>query len=143
RIGFERAVGATGVDRAERARHDPAVRFNAAPYRDHRRVRGIARRQFLSVIHDDLHRSTGFPREKISDGQIDTVAFATKLTADVHHVHADAILGQTQRFGHLAAHPERIFYRRPHLDTAVGIDGDDAGVRLEISLMPTRNAKGM
>src|SRR5205807_7589467 len=80
RIGFERAVGATGVDRAERARHDPAVPFYAAPYRDHRRVRGIARGQFLGVIHDDLHRSTGFPREKISDGQIDTVAFATKLT---------------------------------------------------------------
>src|SRR5207247_4329368 len=34
RIGFERAVGATGVDRAERARPDPAVRVNADQYRE-------------------------------------------------------------------------------------------------------------
>ena len=44
RVGFKRAVGAAGVHRAQLARDDAAIALDAAPNRDHGRMRRITRR---------------------------------------------------------------------------------------------------
>ena len=52
-----------------------------------------------------------FCAKKIQHRQIDAVAFAAELAADVDGIHADAFLGDAQAFGQLAAHAEGIFHR--------------------------------
>ena len=67
RVGLECAVGAAGMNRAERARHDPAIAVYAAADGDHRRVRGITRGQFLRVGHDQFNGSSRLPGEKVDN----------------------------------------------------------------------------
>ena len=142
-IRLHRTVAAAGVGRAHLARDDATVAHDAALDRNHRRMSRIAGRQLLGVGHDKLYRPAALLREKIENRQIDTVALAAELAADVDHVHADLFFGDAQAFGQLAAHGERIFHRRPDLNPAVAFDRQTRRIGLEISLMARRYMKGM
>jgi hypothetical protein len=92
RVGFERTVGAAGVNRANGARHDATIALHAAPHRDHGRMRRITCRQFLGIGQDDFHRPSRPLRQEVSHGKVDCIPLAPEFAADVDYVYADPFL---------------------------------------------------
>src|SRR5581483_5503217 len=85
------AVGAGVVDGPQVAGHHAAVALDARADGDCALVAGVAGQQLLQVAHDDAHRLTGLFRQVVGDRQVQGVALAAEVTADVDRVHQDVL----------------------------------------------------
>ena len=143
RVGLARPVGAAGVDHPQITGHDAAVSLQATAHGNHCGMGGVSCHQLLGIGHDYLHRPSRLLGQKIGNGQIRGVALAPELAAHVNYVDTDALFSHPYRLGQLSTDNEGVLGRRPYLDPAVGINRNHPGVRLNVPLVSTRDAKGV
>src|SRR5688572_17493498 len=129
------------MERPHGSRDNAAVAFNTAANGDNGGMSGIARGQLLGVRHHNLYGPSRLARQQIGNRQIDAVAFAAELPADVDGIDANRLLGNGDGVSQLSAHAERILGRDPYLDPSARLDRQYARMRLDVTLVPGRNVE--
>ncbi len=142
-VGLESAVGAAVEDEIHMMRHQGAVFFYTGFDLDDRGVARIAGGEFFLVIHHQLYRPSGFFGQEINHGEIHEIALAAEIAADINGIKVEFFLRQLERVGDLLAHAVGHFAARPELRRAVGRRADDAGMRLDVTLMHHRRGKSV
>ena len=130
------ALEGTGLVFHHRLGGDDGAVFLGAHLHFHHRARGRAGgAEHFVAAHDDFHRAAGFAREGEGNGfEIDD-GFATETTADFHRDDADVGQLNAQQLGAESADHEMTLAGGVDRALAIGGDGGDTGMRLDIGLM--------
>jgi hypothetical protein len=104
---------------------------------------GVARHEFLDVVHDHLHRPADPLGQRIGERHVHGAGFAAKVAPNSTGVDPDAVLRQSQRTGQLPPQAKRLLVVRPYLDAARFIDVHDASVGLHVALVHPGGGEGV
>src|SRR5262245_29298903 len=87
------------------------------------------------VIKDQFHRSAGYLRQEISDGNVNERCFRTKISTHMDDVNFYLLFRNSKVFRHLVTQPPWPLVRSPDFDFAVGMDLDRASAGFDIAVV--------